>query len=80
MSISYMWNEEEHIKIIKTKTLRTRREWMEREKKKYIYIYELITTIMMAQEKWQWISSRLKERRGKKNNEKQKEKNNQRRE
>lgn len=29
-------------------------------------IYELITTIMKAQEKWQWISSRSKERRGKK--------------
>lgn len=29
-------------------------------KKLYMYIYELITTIiMMAQEKWQWISSNV---------------------
>lgn len=55
VSISYMWNEGEHQNGNNNKCVQK----MEKQK-----IYELII-IMMAQEKWQWISSRSKEKRGK---------------
>lgn len=58
-----------HVKRRRTSKLQQQQQ-MERRKK--MKIYELITTIMKAQEKWQWISSRSKERRGKKSMEEKK--------
>lgn len=57
VSISYMWNGGEHQNSNNNDTHRTHIHSHEQSEEKNVY--ELITTTtIMAQEKWQWISSR----------------------